>query len=190
MREISTGKLIQSTREAQRLTSAELIDGICSRRTLMRLETGQTDCDMLLFAVLLQRLGKSPDKLEYIFSWEEYRKECIRTGLSSAFSRRGKNGPNRRFRCTGKKRKELEPFIVCISAAAVPWLPTGLTATRARRNAGWRRPWMPLFLTGGALRWRSAAFRRWSLKICWRWCGCAESCARMCRICCRAADTT
>ena len=78
MREIRTGKLIQSTREAQRLTSAELVNGICSRRTLTRLETGQTDCDMLLFAVLLQRLGKSPDKLEYIFSWEEYRKECIR----------------------------------------------------------------------------------------------------------------
>ena len=78
MNGITTGKMLKNAREMLELSVTQLVEGVCSRRTLQKLEDDETECDLLLFIVLLQRLGKSPDKLEYILSRQEYRLERMR----------------------------------------------------------------------------------------------------------------
>ncbi len=75
---ITTGKMLKNAREMLELSVTQLVEGVCSRRTLQKLEDDETECDLLLFIVLLQRLGKSPDKLEYILSRQEYYLERMR----------------------------------------------------------------------------------------------------------------
>lgn len=71
---ISAGSVIERARKEQpRLPRKKLIQGICTEQTLYALETDQCETDILLTDILLQRLGKSPDKLEIVLSREAYR---------------------------------------------------------------------------------------------------------------------
>lgn len=78
MQKITIGQLIQSEREMQKLSASILIEGIGTRQSLHKLESDQMQSDKLMIDLLLQRLGRSPDKLEYILSWKDYRLECVR----------------------------------------------------------------------------------------------------------------
>lgn len=60
------------------MSKAALSEGLCVYQLLQKIEEGRAECSLELFTILLQRLGKSPDKLEYILSWQEYRIQCIR----------------------------------------------------------------------------------------------------------------
>lgn len=73
MHVITVGSIIERARKEQKAISQKtLIQGICSIQTLYAIETNQYKTDILLVDILLQRLGKSPDKLEIILSQEAY----------------------------------------------------------------------------------------------------------------------
>lgn len=102
---ITIGELIGSERVQAGVSEAVLIEGIGSREMLRKLERNQTQSDKLLCDVLLQRLGKSPDKLEYILNWQEYRLECIRDCFEE---------------CVFKKNRKWAERILCLYEQKVP----------------------------------------------------------------------
>ena len=68
------GSLIKKEREEKKISREKLCNGICTQTMLFKIEDNQSDTDKLLVDILLQRLGKSPDKLEVIMSYGEYNK--------------------------------------------------------------------------------------------------------------------
>lgn len=78
MNKLTTGSFINKLRAEQRVSKTMLSDGLCAYQLLQKIEKDQAECSLELFTMLLQRLGKSSDKLEYILSWREYRLQCIR----------------------------------------------------------------------------------------------------------------
>ena len=92
---IKIGELIWSEREKAEVSAELLSEGIGSRQMLRKLEQDQIQSDKLLCDILLQRLGKSPDKLEYIMNWQEYRLECIRDWFEECVFKRNKKWAER-----------------------------------------------------------------------------------------------
>lgn len=79
------GSLIeQGRKERGGMTREQLANGICSPQMLYMIEKDQSESDILLTDMLLQRLGKSPDKLERILKSEMYRMIRIRNLLEKA----------------------------------------------------------------------------------------------------------
>ena len=88
MSEWSFGQLIANERKKQKVSGEILTQGIGTKQGLHKIEIGQMQCDKLFGDIVLQRLGRSPDKLEYILSWNEYRLECIRTWFEECVYKR------------------------------------------------------------------------------------------------------
>ena len=88
MSEWSFGQLIANERKKQKVSGEILTQGIGTKQGLHKIDIGQMQCDKLFGDIVLQRLGRSPDKLEYILSWNEYRLECIRTWLEECVYKR------------------------------------------------------------------------------------------------------
>ncbi len=65
---IKLGQIIRSLRWENNITETELSRGLCSRRMLQKIEEGRCEPDIRLIQMLISRLGKSPNKLEYIVS--------------------------------------------------------------------------------------------------------------------------
>ena len=79
MKYITIGMLIKETRKAHKnMTSQKLSRGICSVQMLYQIEKDQCDTDLLMTDMLLQRLGKSPDKLERILQNDMYHMVRVR----------------------------------------------------------------------------------------------------------------
>lgn len=78
------GEIVKQERERRGISQKELSKGICTAQTLSLIELGETETDKLSMDILLQRLGKSPDKLECILSVEEFRKIDQRMKIESA----------------------------------------------------------------------------------------------------------
>ena len=74
MSNITLGKIIEKLRIEKNYSRRQLCQGLCSAQMLIKIETDQSDVDKFLADILLQRLGKSSDKLEIILSDEEYSK--------------------------------------------------------------------------------------------------------------------
>lgn len=72
-----------------------LVEGICEAQYLHDLWNREENCPHLLFVILWQRLGYSPDKLEYILSWQDYRMECIWDAFQVAVFRGRKKSAER-----------------------------------------------------------------------------------------------
>lgn len=90
MGEWTIGQLILNERKIQKLHGEILMKGIGTKQSLYKFEIGQIQYDKLFGDILLQRLGRSPDKLEYILSWNEYRIECIRAWFEECVFKRKK----------------------------------------------------------------------------------------------------
>ena len=85
MKYITIGMLIKETRKAHKnMTSQKLSRGICSVQMLYQIEKDQCDTDLLMTDMLLQRLGKSPDKLERILQNDMYHMVRVRELLKKA----------------------------------------------------------------------------------------------------------
>ena len=65
--------MIGELRKEAGISQSRLCKGLCSVQLLSKIELEERTPDMLLLEALLQRLGKSPEKLEIILSMEEYR---------------------------------------------------------------------------------------------------------------------
>ena len=74
MRLEMAGKQIEILRKKVKMTRKELRDGLCSDSELAFIEKGESRADMILLAALLERLGKSAERLTYILTAEEYQR--------------------------------------------------------------------------------------------------------------------
>lgn len=72
MNEESIGKLILNLRTKNNISQEQLTRGLCSDATLSRIEIGERIPDKFLLDALLQRLGKSPDKIETILCESDF----------------------------------------------------------------------------------------------------------------------
>lgn len=75
MRLMYIGKQIEILRKQRKISRNALSAGLCSAQTLLNIENGNCIPDKLLTDILLQRLGKCPDKLEMIISIKAYHNE-------------------------------------------------------------------------------------------------------------------
>lgn len=66
------GELLQEIIKKEDVSQAALCRGLCSEAAFSRYLNGKRKIDRLLFTVLLQRLGKSPDKFITMLTDEEY----------------------------------------------------------------------------------------------------------------------
>jgi len=67
----STGEMITILRERAGLTLGQLCEGICSKPTLMRIESGETQGHILTLEALLQRLGRDVNLYHNFFLSKE-----------------------------------------------------------------------------------------------------------------------
>ena len=72
------GLLIEQERNRKKISRKQLALGIFSQQMLSKLENDQCESDMLQVEMLLQRLGRSPDKLEVFMPLSEYKKIKMR----------------------------------------------------------------------------------------------------------------
>lgn len=68
------GAIIATLRYEKKYSRKKLCQGLCSTQMLIKIENDEADVDKFMLDMLLQRLGKSSDKLEVILSDEEYEK--------------------------------------------------------------------------------------------------------------------
>lgn len=89
MNTITIGSLIEKLRiEEKNISRKKLADGICSEQMLYDIEKDRRESDPLIIDILLQRLGKSPDKLERILQSEMYYMVRLRDLLEKAILKR------------------------------------------------------------------------------------------------------
>ena len=68
---VTIGSLIKQLRkEKMGISRKKLADGLCSAQMIYEIERDQYESDPLMIDVLLQRMGKSPDKLERVLQSE------------------------------------------------------------------------------------------------------------------------
>lgn len=74
MNNSTIGAIIASLRYEKHFSRKKLCQGLCSTQMLIKIENEDANVDKFMLDMLLQRLGKSPSKLEMILSDEEYEK--------------------------------------------------------------------------------------------------------------------
>lgn len=84
------GNQIRVLRKKNKISPKKLVLGLCSERTLNYIEEGKKNPEKLLADMLVQRLGKSSDKLELIVSKEIYQLERMQNLFEEALERRNK----------------------------------------------------------------------------------------------------
>ena len=70
-----------------RLTESRLTRGLITREMLHKLEDGSIPADIRLVRVLLQRLGKSPNKLEFILSQDDLKIKSEQLAFDDSINR-------------------------------------------------------------------------------------------------------
>lgn len=90
MSNITIGRIIEKLRQEKNYSRKKLSQGLCSTQMLIKIETNKSDVDKFMSDILLQRLGKSPDKLEILISKEEYRKLYMRDEIEELIWKRKK----------------------------------------------------------------------------------------------------
>lgn len=91
------GSIIEKSRtEKKGISRKKLSEGLCSEQRLYEIERDSCDSDTLLVDILLQRLGKSPDKLERVLQADMYRMVRLRDLLEEAILR-GRKEPAERI---------------------------------------------------------------------------------------------
>lgn len=84
------GDQIRILRKKNKISPKKLVLGLCSERTLNYIEAGTEIPDKMLADMLIQRLGKSPDKLELIISKEIYQLERMQDLFEEALERKNR----------------------------------------------------------------------------------------------------
>lgn len=90
MSNTTIGGIIEKLRVEKNYTRRKLSQGLCSTQMLIKIENNKSDVDKFMSDILLQRLGKSPDKLELLISEEEYRKLYMRDEIEELIWKRKK----------------------------------------------------------------------------------------------------
>lgn len=88
--DMAGGNIILEIREIKGISRKELTYGLCTEKMLGEIENNSKEADQLLLDILLQRLGKSPDRIESILTIEEYNRIRVRDLLERAILRGNK----------------------------------------------------------------------------------------------------
>lgn len=75
------GNMISYYREKNGLTQRQLCRGICTEATICRIEAGCREFDFLILEILLERLGKTADRLEFVLNDEDYALNELRSNI-------------------------------------------------------------------------------------------------------------
>ncbi len=78
------GKQIKVLRKKKKMSRDKLCKGLCTVQNLFLIEEGEGLADMLLLVSLLERLGKSAERLTYILTAEEYHRLAQRDKIEEA----------------------------------------------------------------------------------------------------------
>lgn len=89
---ITVGELIEKERAKTNITREQLSYGMCSQQALYRSGTEDSIMGILMFEMLLERLGQSTDGLEYIMSQDEYDKAVMRDDIEDEILRNNAAG--------------------------------------------------------------------------------------------------
>lgn len=153
---ITVEGLLNNIQKEKGIGTLGLTEGLCAYNLLQSMKAGETGCDLLLFSVLLQRMGESPDKLEYILSWQEYRAENIRNQIMLCIFRGREGWAKYAIACYEKEmggRGAVHRMFVCRMRAMVAyWL---------KRDCGETERWLIQAL--------DITFPKWGKKD-WRGC--------------------
>lgn len=85
---ITIGSIVENLRlQRKDISRKKLSEGLCSLQRLYDIEKDNCESDTLLVDILLQRLGKSPDKLERVLQADMYRMVRLRDLLEEAIMR-------------------------------------------------------------------------------------------------------
>lgn len=66
------GNALLYYREQKHLSQAQVCEGICSEMTLSRIETGEREFDSMISETLLERVGKTANRFEFVLNNEDY----------------------------------------------------------------------------------------------------------------------
>lgn len=91
MNNTTIGAIIAVLRYEKKYSRRKLCQGLCSTQMLIKIENDEVDVDKFMLDMLLQRLGKSSDKLEVILSDEEYQKIYIRDTIEELIWKKERN---------------------------------------------------------------------------------------------------
>ena len=78
------GKQIKVLRKKKKMSRDKLCKGLCTVQNLFLIEEGEGLADMLMLVSLLERLGKSAERLTYILTAEEYHRLAQRDKIEEA----------------------------------------------------------------------------------------------------------
>ena len=68
----SANTLLEKERIKKSISMRKLTKGICSHQLLIKATNGDTNIELLTFEILLERVGRSPEYLEFVLSEKEY----------------------------------------------------------------------------------------------------------------------
>ena len=85
---LTVGRLIGKIRTDKKITRKRLAYGICSEHVLREIEEDKYAADVLMLDILMQRLGKSPDKFEIVLTKEAYYMVKLRDLVEETILRR------------------------------------------------------------------------------------------------------
>lgn len=114
------GTIIKELREEQNISRCKLSKGICSAQMLSLIEQDACETDKYMLDILLQRLGKSPDRLELIISNEEYKYMRVRDLIEELCWKKEREKAlyllNRYLNCFSQKNNILKMYELRINA--------------------------------------------------------------------------
>lgn len=67
------GNALLYYREQKHLSQTQVCEGICPEMTLSRIETGEREFDSMISETLLERIGKTANRFEFVLNEEDYR---------------------------------------------------------------------------------------------------------------------
>lgn len=66
------GRLVNYERNKRKISAQELTQGICSLSALQRLESGERLPDFFVLERIIERLGKSVNKIEFLYNEQAF----------------------------------------------------------------------------------------------------------------------
>lgn len=88
MKKDSIGKLIHYERNKNKISQQELCSGVCSVSALQRLESGERLPDFFVLERIIERLGKSINKIEFLYSEADYEIYYLREVIEKALEQK------------------------------------------------------------------------------------------------------
>lgn len=79
------GNAVLHYREKKGLSQMQVAEGICNEMTMSRIEIGKREFDMLLSETLLQRLGKTVERFEFLLNDEDYKLYLLREKIMDSY---------------------------------------------------------------------------------------------------------